>query len=150
MYRWYQRSSKCYALLADVSILSENNDTDYRDDQLRRSRWFTRGWTLQELLAPPSVCFYSREGNLLGDKQSLEKPLSEITGIPISALRGTPPALFSVEDKLSWSRHRQTKREEDRVYSLLGLIDIHIPAMYGEGEHNTLHRLQSEIEMRLK
>ena len=150
MFRWYQRSSKCYVLLSDVSIPSGNNDSDYRDDQLRRSRWFTRGWTLQELLAPPSVYFYSREGNLLGNKQSLEKPLSEITGIPISALRSTPLSFFSVEDKLSWATHRQTKREEDRVYSLLGIFDVNIPAMYGEGEHNALHRLQSEIEMRLK
>lgn len=150
MFRWYQRSSKCYVLLADVSVHSENVDLDHRDDQLRRSRWFTRGWTLQELLAPPSVLFFSREGNLLGCKQSLEKLLAEITGIPVSALRGTPLTFFSVEEKLSWTANRQTKLAEDRVYSILGIFDVHIPAMYGEGEGHALRRLQSEIEMRLK
>lgn len=68
MFNWYQRSSKCYALLTDVSIHFDNNDSDHRDSQLRKSRWFSRGWRLQELLAPPSVEFFSREGKPLGSK----------------------------------------------------------------------------------
>ncbi len=150
MFCWYQRSSKCYALLTDVSIHFENNDLDHRDSQLRKSRWFTRGWTLQELLASPSVEFFSREGKPLGSTKSLENQLSEITGIPIAALRGTPLSFFSTEAKLSWMGQRQTTREEDSVYSLLGIFDLHMPAMYGEGRQHALQRLQSEIEKQLK
>ena len=147
---WYQRSSKCYVLLTDVFIHSGNNDLDYRDSQLQKSRWFTRGWTLQELLAPPSVEFFSREGKPLGSKKLLEKQLSEITRIPIAALRGTPLSFFSTEEKLSWMEKRQTTREEDTVYSLLGIFDLHMPAMYGEGRKHALQRLHSEIEKQLK
>ncbi|CAM5999841.1 unnamed protein product, partial [Sphagnum balticum] len=150
MFCWYQRSSKCYALLTDVLIHSGNNDLDYIDSQFRRSRWFTRGWTLQELLASASVEFFSREGKPLGSKKLLEKQLSEITGIPIAALRGTPLSFFSTEEKLSWMEKRQTTREEDTVYSLLGIFDLHIPAMYGEGRKHALQRLHSEIEKQLK
>ncbi|EHA45981.1 hypothetical protein MGG_02976 [Pyricularia oryzae 70-15] len=147
MFSWYRRSNRCYVFLTDVSIPSENDDLNFRDNQLRRSRWFTRGWTLQELLAPPVVEFYSREGSLLGSKKSLEKLISEITGIPIAALRGTPLTFFPIKDKMSWAANRQTTREEDTVYSLLGIFDIHMPAMYGEGEEHALRRLQSEIEI---
>ncbi|CAE7205771.1 hypothetical protein PTNB73_07222 [Pyrenophora teres f. teres] len=150
MYSWYQRSTKCYVLLTDVSIHLDNNDLDYRDSQLRQSRWFTRGWTLQELLAPPSVEFFSREGKPLGSKKSLEKQLSQITGIPISALRGNPLSYFSIDERMSWRTNRETTREEDKVYSLLGIFDVHMPAIYGEGEHHALRRLQSEIEMHSK
>lgn len=150
MFTWYQRSSKCYVFLTDVSVHFGNIDSEHRDFQLRRSRWFTRGWTLQELLAPPSVEFFSREQTPLGTRKSLEKPLSEITGIPISALRGTPLSYFSVEERLSWMVYRQTSREEDSVYSMLGIFDLHMPAMYGEGKHHALQRLQSEIEKQLK
>lgn len=147
MFEWYRRSSKCYVLLTDVSIHPEAGNLESRDSQLRKSRWFTRGWTLQELLAPATVEFFSREGNLLGSKKSLEKLLSDVTGIPVAALRGTHLAFFSVEDKMSWVANRQTTREEDIVYSLLGIFDVHIPAIYGEGEEHARRRLQSEIEM---
>lgn len=147
MFRWYRSSSKCYVLLSDVSTHLENDDdSTIRDSQLRRSRWFTRGWTLQELLAPPNVEFFSREGHLLGSKKSLEKLLSEITGIPVSALRGTHPTFFTIGDRMSWAAGRQTTREEDAVYSLLGLFDVHLPAIYGEGQAHAMRRLQSEIE----
>jgi hypothetical protein len=86
----------------------------------------------------------------LGLESLLEKQLSEITGIPIAALRGTPLSFFSTEEKLSWMNKRQTTREEDSVYSLLGIFDLHIPAMYGEGREHALQRLQSEIEKQLK
>ncbi|KAF2815300.1 uncharacterized protein BDZ99DRAFT_485673 [Mytilinidion resinicola] len=150
MFSWYRRSTKCYVLLTDVSVHLENNDLDHRDSQLRRSRWFTRGWTLQELLAPPLVEFFSREGKPLGSKKSLERPLSEITAIPISALRGIPLSYFSIAERMSWRTKRETTREEDKVYSLFGMFDVHMPAIYGEGEHHALRRLQSEIEMHSK
>lgn len=134
-------------LLSNVSTHLKDDNLAARDSQLRRSRWFTRGWTLQELLAPPVVELFSREGNLLGSKESLEKTLSEITGIPVSALRGSYLNFFTINDRMSWAANRQTICEEDIMYSLLGLFDIHIPAIYGEGEAHALRRLQSEIEM---
>ncbi|KAH7324136.1 P-loop containing nucleoside triphosphate hydrolase protein [Stachybotrys elegans] len=149
MFTWYQRSNKCYVLLTDVSIHFENNDLNHRDPQLRQSWWFSRGWTLQELLAPVSVELFSREGKPLGSKRLLEKQIAEITGIPVSALRGTPLSFFTTEEKLSWMKNRQTRREEDSVYSLLGIFDLHMPAMYGEGRQHALQRLQSEIEKQL-
>ncbi|KAL9027364.1 MAG: hypothetical protein Q9196_004100 [Gyalolechia fulgens] len=150
MFSWYQRATKCYVLLTDVCVQLENNDLYDRDSQLRQSRWFTRGWTLQELLAPPSVEFFSREGKPLGSKKSLEKQLSGITGIPISALRGNSLSYFSIDERMSWRTNRETTLEEDKVYSLLGIFDVHMPVIYGEGEHHALRRLQSEIEMHSK
>jgi len=96
---------------------------------------------------PPIVEFFSREGHLLGSKKSLEKLLSEITGIPLSALRGTYLTFFTVAERMSWAAGRQTTRDEDTVYSLLGLFDVYLPAIYGEGPAHAMRRLQSEIEM---
>jgi hypothetical protein len=87
----------------------------------RESRWFTRGWTLQELLAPVSVDFFSKEGTRLGDKKSLEQEIHKITGIAIEALRGKPLSSFTVPEQISWAAKRKTKRKEDQAYSLLGI-----------------------------
>ncbi len=92
MFRWYQNARKCYVYLSDVST-NQHNDPDGLSraewkSQFRKSRWFTRDWTLQELIAPASVVFYSTEHERLGDKTSLEQQIHEITGIPITALRG--------------------------------------------------------------
>lgn len=148
MFRWYQRASRCYVYLSDVS---ESFNGDGRSSQgwelaFRRSRWFTRGWTLQELLAPSSVQFFSKEGKLLGSKQSLEQTIHEITGIEVAALRGTLLSEFGVDERLMWAAGRATKVEEDTIYSLLGLFDIHMPLIYGEGQPNALRRLRKEIE----
>jgi hypothetical protein len=138
MFRWYRHASKCYVYLSDVSIASP---------ALRDSRWFTRGWTLQELVAPVSVEFFSSEGERLGDKTSLVQEIAEITGISIQALQGRRPLCqFSVDERMSWAYGRQTKREEDAAYSLLGIFDIHMPLLYGEGRTKALNRLQKEIE----
>jgi hypothetical protein len=148
MFRWYQNAAKCYVYLLDVST----NDYNQADASLqswqsafRNSRWFSRGWTLQELLAPLSVEFFCVNGKRLGDKKSLEKQLYDITGIAVSALRGTPLPEFTVKERMSWAKDRVTKREEDMAYSLLGIFDIHMPLIYGEGEKNALSRLQREL-----
>lgn len=147
MYRWYQSAEKCYVFLSDVS----NNSADEINnastmDQFRCSRWFTRGWTLQELLAPPIVEFFSREGTLLGNKETLELLLHEITGIPIRALQGHSLADFPIEERLSWVAGRYTKRPEDRAYSLSGIFDIFMSPHYGEGEERALMRLRKKID----
>ncbi|CCF47229.1 hypothetical protein CH063_15701 [Colletotrichum higginsianum] len=82
---------------------------------MRGSRWFTRGWTLQELIAPQLVEFYSKEGAFLGDKRSLEAIIRDVTGIPARALRNTPLSSFTISEREAWARNRETKHEEDMV-----------------------------------
>jgi hypothetical protein len=140
MFQWYRNAEKCYVYLSDVTVAPEWEET------LRRSRWFTRGWTLQELIAPRVVEFYSSDGQYLGDKTSLEHQLHAITKIPVAALRGTPLSDFSIEERMSWSRHRETKLAEDKTYCLLGIFDIHMPLIYGEGHEHAHRRLRKELE----
>ncbi|SMY26703.1 unnamed protein product [Zymoseptoria tritici ST99CH_1A5] len=139
MYRWYQNSSVCYVYLSDVSYDEDQahavSSTPVWEAAFRQSKWFTRGWTLQELLAPKVVRFYSAEGIYLGSKASLLRCIHEITGIPQVALQGEPLATFRVSDRLSWARDRRTKRREDRAYCLLGIFDTFMPIIYGEGDH---------------
>jgi tetratricopeptide (TPR) repeat protein len=143
MFRWYQNASKCYVFLADVLACKSEDD---RDSQLRNSRWFTRGWTLQELIAPRCVEFFSRDRERLGDRKSLEKQIYQIAGISYHALRGEPLSHFTIDERMSWTANRTTKRPEDKVYSLLGIFDIHMEAIYGEGEHHAYRRLLRELE----
>ncbi|ERF69366.1 hypothetical protein EPUS_08638 [Endocarpon pusillum Z07020] len=148
MYRWYNRATKCYTYLSDVSIIDDNHlspSLQQWESAFRNSRWFTRGWTLQELLAPPSVEFFCSKGTRLGDKRSLEQQIHEITRIPVLALQGAPLAKFDIDERMSWAKMRQTKRGEDKAYSLLGLFDVSMPLIYGEGEEKAFRRLQREI-----
>ncbi|KAF2442542.1 kinesin light chain 1 [Karstenula rhodostoma CBS 690.94] len=147
MFRWYQRADKCYVYLSDVSVPQIYDAQAFRT-AFRQSRWFTRGWTLQELLAPTTVKFFSVDGKLLGDKVSLEQEICDITGIPISALRGQNPAEFSVNERMSWVAKRITKWKEDKVYCLLGIFGVFLPLNYGEGEEYATQRLQDEIQRR--
>ncbi|KAH8647477.1 hypothetical protein BGZ60DRAFT_521339 [Tricladium varicosporioides] len=150
MFRWYHEAAKCYVYLSDVSTLNsnENNQSSGFTWELgfRKSRWFTRGWTLQELIAPISVEFFSRECKRLGNKRSLEQQVHEVTGIPISALRGSPLFDFSIPERISWAESRDTKRKEDKAYSLMGIFGIHMPLIYGEGREKALIRLRDEID----
>jgi hypothetical protein len=143
MFRWYRNAARCYVYLSDVSTSGSERDSGMLP--LRNSRWFTRNWTLQELIAPPSVQFFSGEGELLGDKKSLEQQLHEITRIAIPALQGKPLSEFSVSERMSWAEKRTSKRKEDKAYSLLGIFDVHMPLIYGEGEKHAFKRLQEEI-----
>jgi len=149
MYRWYHDAVTCYVYLTDVTVGgTTQQDTDSDPAWLlafRRSRWFTRGWTLQELIAPVSIEFYSQDGYRLGDRTTLIRQIQWITGIAEAALRGSPLSSFTVEERISWARKRNTKREEDEAYSLLGLFGIHMPLIYGEGRKSALTRLQKEI-----
>ena len=113
---------------------------------LRKSRWFTRGWTLQELIAPKVVEFYSQDCRYIGSKASLELEISDITSIPIQALRGTPLDGFSITERVSWSKIRQTKFEEDKVYSLFGVFSVFTYLNYGEGKDHAFRRLYEEID----
>lgn len=145
MFRWYQRSKHCYVYLPDVRM--DDQDPEAWESAFRKSRWFTRGWTLQELIAPSSVEFFDQDGKRLGDKVSLQNILHEITGISIDALQGRRPlSTFSVNERFLWARGRDTKREEDKAYSLWGIFGVSPYFSYGEGEYHAMRRLRMEIE----
>jgi len=105
MFRWYHDATKCYVYLSDVSIGSSvGNELSFqqtREPAFQHSRWFTRGWTLQELVAPTWVEFFSVEGDRLGDKDSMVQEIHEVTGIRIRALQGSPLSRFSVDKRMS-------------------------------------------------
>ncbi|KAI4941700.1 hypothetical protein J4E91_010574 [Alternaria rosae] len=149
MFRWYQKADKCYVYLPDVegkSSADGSRPSSHWKVAFRMSRWFTRGWTLQELLAPRSVEFFSADGARLGDKDSLKQTIHEITEIPIEALSGSDMSKFDITKRFSWAQNRQTTREEDGAYCLLGIVDCHLPLIYGEGKESALKRLRKEMQ----
>lgn len=149
MYKWYSGANRCCVYLSDVSVGDcFEKDQETWKQAFRSSRWFTRGWTLQELLAPERVEFFSVEGKYLGAKSSLEKEIHEITGIPVAALRGSPMSQFDIKERMAWAENRKTKREEDAAYSLLGIFGIFMPLLYGEGKWEALERLRRKIKKR--
>ncbi|KAH9212847.1 hypothetical protein DL95DRAFT_447360 [Leptodontidium sp. 2 PMI_412] len=153
MFSWYRNAAKCYVYLSDVFTRNDAgkpfSQSSWRSE-FRHSRWFTRAWTLQELIAPYAVEFFSREGELLGDKGSLESSLHEITGIPVEVFRGKPLIRLSIEERMLWAAKRTAKRKEDEAYSLLGIFGLHMPLIYGEGRENAFIRLEREIGERLR
>ena len=143
MYRWYQESAYCYVYLSDVSIDQSIGSASMRT--LASSRWFTRGWTLQELLAPSSLGFYDKAWTSMGKKLDLCKELSRISQIPEGIINGLEDvSSFSVAKRMSWASLRSTTRVEDLAYCLLGLFGVNMPLIYGEGE-KAFERLQLEI-----
>jgi hypothetical protein len=148
MFAWYRSATKCYAYLSDVSAQGFTKSIPSQETQavdFQQSKWFTRGWTLQELIAPESVDFFSVEGQRLGDKRSMVHELHSITGISVKILLGGPLHELSVEERMAWGRKRKTKRKEDAAYSLLGIFDVHMPLIYGEGKKKAFARLEKEI-----
>ncbi|KAI9770961.1 MAG: hypothetical protein M1840_002665 [Geoglossum simile] len=144
----YQDAARCYVYLSDVSANGSVGDDRFAwrwKTAFRKSKWFTRGWTLQELIAPVIVEFFSVEGERLGDKKSLEQTLHEITGIATQAFRGCPLSYFSMDKRMSWAAKRRTRREEDAAYSLLGIFNVYILLIYGEGGQNAMSRLLKEV-----
>jgi len=141
MFRWYQKSAICYAYLTDVP---EDDNLKAKGSKFSKSRWFTRGWTLQELIAPTKVVFYGAKWGHLGDKISLGAQLFEITKIQPGILRGGKLSDISVAERMSWASRRQTTREEDLAYCLMGVFDVNMPMMYGEGP-KAFVRLQEYI-----
>ena len=142
MFQWYSAAARCYVHLHDVA----DDDRPQADkSQFRRSKWFTRGWTLQELLAPHTVIFLSKEWREIGTRQDLAKTIEEVTGITADVLEGfTPISSVCVARRMSWAAERKTTREEDEAYSLMGLFGVHMPTIYGEGR-KAFVRLQEEI-----
>jgi Heterokaryon incompatibility protein (HET) len=140
MYSWYERADECFVYLADFMYVEDSLD------DLKHCRWFTRGWTLQELLAPEHIVFWDRCWVPFGTKSQLYKHLSTITGIPNAVLLGTThPKDCNVGQRMSWVSARKTKRSEDIAYCLLGIFDVNIVPIYGEGPFKAFMRLQEQI-----
>ncbi|GAW13229.1 hypothetical protein ANO14919_026090 [Xylariales sp. No.14919] len=136
MFKWYANAAICYVFLFDF-VAGER--------ELRACRWWTRGWTLQELLAPGILAFYDAGWTAVGTKQSLTREISDITGIGQEILlRPSQIFLCSVSQRMSWAAFRETTRIEDKAYCLLGIFGIHMPLLYGEGLM-AFRRLQEEI-----
>ena len=154
MFRYYTLSLVCYAYLRDVSKdqafqLSTRptgrNNTPQRKSNFAWSRWHTRGWTLQELIAPQVLLFLSDSWDFLGSKADLSADLESITQIPVAVLRFEQSLEeMSVAQRMSWAARRQTTRVEDEAYCLLGIFNINMPTLYGEGR-KAFQRLQEEI-----
>lgn len=135
MFNWYHQAERCYAHLADVPSKSTFKD----------SEWFTRGWTLQELLAPSDLYFVDEDWKYIGTKITQQQDIPDCTGIPVNILCGDADLdTASIAQRMSWASKRKTQRLEDRAYCLLGIFGIHMPLIYGEGEQAFL-RLQEEI-----
>jgi len=146
MFAWYGDSSLCFVYLSDFqSRLGQSAEPEDGQKMLAQSRWFSRGWTLQELIAPRRVQFYDSSWELFGTKQSLRPILNQITGIDNKVLENVAclPSV-PVGRRLSWAALRSTSRVEDAAYSLLGIFDVNMPLLYGEGQKAFL-RLQEEI-----
>jgi hypothetical protein len=159
MYMWYEKATVCYIYLEDFEdddpwfceqpALSPDNQTSWSHnpwfDRLAECRWFTRGWTLQEVLAPWNAQFHGRHWKPLGSKTELVCSLSRITRIPVPFLTGQRHIhSASIAMRMSWASPRSTTRKEDRAYSLLGLFGINIPMLYGEGSR-AFERLREEL-----
>ncbi|PVH68927.1 NACHT-domain-containing protein [Cadophora sp. DSE1049] len=145
MFLWYRNASRCYVYLSDVSTrkrkASDRSSEHALESSFRESRWFTRGWTLQELLAPASVEFFSLEGKRLGDKSSLQEQICKATNISPSALQGESLSQFHIDERMRWIEHRETGQEEDKAYSLLGIFGVSMVPAYSEGVAKAFNRL---------
>jgi hypothetical protein len=141
MFRWYKNADVCYVYLSDAEWCI---DKEIMNETLGKCRWFTRGWTLQELIAPRNIEFYSRDWQKIATKDECCKQLSLITGIDKNILRGSNLANVSIARRMSWASRRETTRQEDIAYCLLGIFDVNIPLIYGEGL-KAFQRLQETI-----
>ncbi|RYP03915.1 hypothetical protein DL765_010366 [Monosporascus sp. GIB2] len=139
MFKWYEKAAVCYAYLSDVSSL--NNV----ESALAASRWFKRGWTLQELIAPKKMDFFTADWSYIGSKQTLCDMISNSCHIEKEYLnRMHNVRAASIAKRMSWVASRETTRVEDIAYCLLGIFDVNMPMIYGEGK-KAFKRLQEEI-----
>jgi len=141
MYQWYREAAFCIVYLADISVIEDETGTKRK--HFHESEWFERVWTLQELLAPREVVFYDKSWKNIGTRTGLEAHVSRATKIRTGNL--SRPLEASVAAKMSWASLRKTSRPEDIAYSLLGLFNVNMPLIYGEGERKAFQRLQYEI-----
>ena len=141
MWNYYANSNICYVYMSDV----QDSEAGW-DQRFRKSEWFTRGWTLQELIAPVCVEFYAKDWAPIGTKAERHEEIVDITNIDPHILVQTYEIVnFTAAEKLSWAAHRNVTREEDEAYSLFGLFKVNMPLLYGEGRARAFIRLQEAI-----
>ncbi|KAI0715808.1 hypothetical protein C8T65DRAFT_643271 [Cerioporus squamosus] len=146
MYTWYSASTVCYAFLQDVDA---HEDPYTPESGFRQSEWHARGWTLQELIAPQVVLFFSRSWRFIGAKHGMAGLIADVTGVDREVIAGHCAVnAVSVARRMSWASRRVTTKREDEAYSLMGIFGVHIPVVYGEGSMAFL-RLQEEILKRV-
>ena len=152
MFRWYREADVCYAFLSDVATTGSIEDfattagdceADMRE--VAAARWFTRGWTLQELIAPRSLDFFNKDWVHLGSRDKATMTVGLATSIPPGALLGRYLPGISIHQRMQWAATRITSRPEDIAYCLLGIFDVNMPLLYGEGKKKAFRRLQEEI-----
>ncbi|KAF6803783.1 hypothetical protein CSOJ01_10680 [Colletotrichum sojae] len=142
MFRWYRDAEVCLAYLSDLPA----DDPAAPETAMRRCRWFTRGWCLQELIAPRALDLFDAGWNFWGSRAEMKKSLAAATGIGEEILDDCAAARsLPVARRMSWASRRSTTRPEDGAYCLLGLFDVSIPILYGEGGPAAFLRLQEEI-----
>ncbi|CAK7226851.1 hypothetical protein SBRCBS47491_006368 [Sporothrix bragantina] len=149
MFRWYQNAAVCFVHLVDLDSRSQSTPPNSGGDdvyaRMRGCAWFRRGWTLQELLAPATIEFYDGNWQPIGSKQDLAPLLADITRIPVPAILGEEPLTsYAAAQIMAWASPRITTKVEDEAYCLLGLFDVYMPLIYGEGKR-AFQRLQEEI-----
>ncbi|KAH8766762.1 heterokaryon incompatibility protein-domain-containing protein [Diaporthe sp. PMI_573] len=144
MFSWYESGDVCYAFIEDFNY--ESLGSPEKKASFASSRWFTRGWTLQELLAPAHLVFFTRDWISLGEKRAISPFLTEITGIDAAIMTGKRPIeSASLAKRMSWMARRRTTRPEDSAYCLMGIFGVNMPMLYGEGGRKAFLRLQEEI-----
>lgn len=143
MFSWYENAARCYVFLADITLAEVESEGIGK--AFEKCRWFTRGWTLQELIAPRSVEFFTVDGNKFGCRRSMSAEIRARTGIPIEDFEGRSLHQFCVHERMSWARGRATKRQEDSAYCLLGLFNVSLPLIYGEGRVRAFQRLREQV-----
>ena len=155
MYQWYHKAHICYAYLSDVTCRPPSHmpaefdrsteENSPFEQEFCASQWFTRGWTLQELLAPRNVDFHTRDWTPAGSKLSLQQMISDTTGISTTVLAGTERVSdMTIARRMSWASSRITTRIEDTAYCLMGIFSVNMPLLYGEGRRAFI-RLREEI-----
>lgn len=154
MFHYYQLASECIVFMCDVSedfccIEEECSHKDGRwKDEFKASAWFERGWTLQELLAPRDLVFYNKHWIMLKSLEGVVGLTASVTRIDESVLLARASRVIfemPVAVRMSWAASRKTTRPEDRAYSLLGIFNVNMPMLYGEGGEKAFLRLQEEI-----
>ncbi|KAI6007491.1 hypothetical protein EDC04DRAFT_971582 [Pisolithus marmoratus] len=145
MFRWYKNSARCYTYLQDTSHFPTEPDFTAFGNSNGWPEWFSRGWTLQELIAPRDLQFFNKDWKEIGDKRSRATELNKITGIPVRVLKnGMSSYCPSFAEVMSWAAERRTTLVEDEAYSLIGLLNVNMSMLYGEGK-KAFQRLQLQF-----
>lgn len=172
MFEWYKKSRECYVFLPDLTSTTKaetaelesheevtfkgsdfygQHSASYHTKDFKASTWFTRAWTLQELLAPERVFFFDSDFVCFGSRNKLADMICQASGVPtsylvrgVAGLNGRLVESASVAERMRWASRRQATRQEDIAYSLLGIFSVNLPLLYGEG-HKAFLRLQTEI-----